>query len=134
MFTVTLSKGKGGEEEGTRIHIHWHVNIQADGIGPGGSASLPHKLGISLGHKTEISILGSKQRLNLQGQHASLAGEGGVPVDPGEAQPSQKVHSPALAGDSSRGEGKGSPKNGRGFPHGHPPTLILPWPLSQFAH
>lgn len=31
-----------------------------------------------------FSILGSKQWLNLQGQHASLAGEGGPPTGPGE--------------------------------------------------
>lgn len=39
------------------------------------------KLGTSLGHKTDIPILGSKQRLNLQGQHEGLAGKGGPPTD-----------------------------------------------------
>lgn len=67
----------GREEKGTRIHIHWRVNIQADGVGWGGSVSLPHKLGINLGHKTEISILGSKQWLVCKvSMRAWLAREG----------------------------------------------------------
>lgn len=74
---TVLGKGKG---KGQRTHIHWHVNIQADGIWSQGSASLTNKLGTSLEHKTKIPILGSKQRLNLQGQHESLAGEGGPPA------------------------------------------------------
>lgn len=60
-----------------RIHIHWHVNIQADGICSWGSVNLIDKPGTSLGHKTNIPILGSKQRLNLQGHRESLAGKGG---------------------------------------------------------
>lgn len=41
----------------------------------------PIKLGTSLRHKTDIPILGSKQRLNLQGQHEGLAGKGRPPTD-----------------------------------------------------
>lgn len=69
--------GGRGKEKSKRSHIHWHVNIQAGGICSRGSVNLINKLGTSLGHKTNIPILGSKQRLNLQGQHESLAGEGG---------------------------------------------------------
>ena len=47
----------------------WHLFLR--------SVNLINKLGTSLGHKTNIPILGSKQRLNLQGQHESLAGKGG---------------------------------------------------------
>lgn len=72
----TVPRGRG-KEKSKRSHIHWHVNIQAGGICSRGSVNLINKLGTSLGHKTNIPVLGSKQRLNLQGQHESLAGEGG---------------------------------------------------------
>lgn len=64
-----------------KSHTHWHVNIQADGVCSRGSRNLIDKLGTSLGHKTDIPILGSKQWLSLQGRHESLAGEGGPPTD-----------------------------------------------------
>lgn len=48
----------------------WHLFLRLGNL----------KLGTSLGHKTDIPILGSKQRLNLQGQHEGLAGKGGPPL------------------------------------------------------
>lgn len=142
MVTVTLS-GEGWEEKGTRIHIHWRVNIQADGVGWGGSASLPHKLGINLGHKTEISILGSKQRLVCKVSMRAWLAREGPPADRRECLLSQWAHRPAPAKESSRGEtrgrhqlkgeGRGIP-NGRGLPRGrlprgrpHPHLAIAPF-------
>ena len=76
MFTVTLSKGRGKGKMKKDSHPlacqhsgRWHLFLR--------SVNLINKLGTSLGHKTNIPILGSKQRLNLQGQHKSLAGKGG---------------------------------------------------------
>jgi hypothetical protein len=66
-------KGKGK----MKIHTHCHVNIQADGICFWGPLKLVEKRGKSLGHRTSIPVLGSKQWLNLQGWHEGLAGEGG---------------------------------------------------------
>lgn len=98
MLDVHCDTVRGEGDKGTGTHTHWHVNVQADGIGSGGSVSLPGKPGLSLGHKTKISILGSKRRLNLQGQHASLAREGGLPSVPREAQPDRRVQSPRNGG------------------------------------
>lgn len=81
MFTLTLSQGEGKEKR-KRSHIHWHVNTQAGGICARRSVNLTDKLGTSLGHKTNIPTLGSKQRLNLQGQHESLGGAGGGKASP----------------------------------------------------
>lgn len=49
----------------------WHLFLRLGNL----------KLGTSLGHKADIPILGSKQRLNLQGQHEGLAGKRGPPTD-----------------------------------------------------
>lgn len=76
LFNTVQREGKSRKEKG--IHIHWHVNIQADGICSWDSViNLIDKLGTNLGHKTSIPILGSKQWLNLQGQHKTLAGSAG---------------------------------------------------------
>lgn len=134
--------GEGRRKE-QGLNVHWHVNIQADDIGSGSSVSLPDHLGISLGHKTEIAILGSKQRLNLQGQHESLAGEGRLPVDPHEGQPSQRAQGPPSLLWTDRPWPRTPPAQGRGAGRrqrdtaslwSRPPLLILPQPLSQFAY
>lgn len=51
----------------------WHLFLRV--------GNLINNLGTSLGHKNQYSHLGSKQQLNLQGQHRGLAGKGGPPTD-----------------------------------------------------
>lgn len=76
MFTVTLSKGKGKGKMKKNSHPlacqhsgRWHLSLRF---------CKPH---LQTWNKSwtqnQYPILGSKQRLNLQGQNESLAGKGG---------------------------------------------------------
>lgn len=55
----------------------WHLFLRV--------GNLINNLGTSLGHKNQYSHLGSKQQLNLQGQHRGLAGKEGLPLTPAQA-------------------------------------------------
>lgn len=119
MFTLTLSQGEGKEKR-KRSHIHWHVNTQAGGICARRSVNLTDKLGTSLGHKTNIPTLGSKQRLNLQGQHESLGGAGG-----GKASP--------LTSAPEAGRRLAKPEASRRPPRGQALAALTPRPRASAA-
>lgn len=94
--------------------------------------SLPHKLGISLGHKTEISILGSKPRLVCKVSMRAWLAREGPPQTAASVRRARRradqprpgtVHGERRGDTTSSREGVGDPKCTWPPPRPPPPNL-----------
>lgn len=141
---------EGERKKMKRIHIHWHVHIQAGGVCLWGSRSLMDRQTTCVWHETSISHFGLKAAAGFQGWHEGLASEeGNLAPTPAEGPtlllaPERVVCSPCTGQAMTThvgghhpwetGPSQTNPKRMSCLPQSNPPLPIVPKSLSQFAH